>query len=132
MKIQITLFALGGKWGLPSGGAQSGTVAARAMPSRWSIAPSTSPVNPRPESARKVRRLIFPHELQYSRFSGSRISSSNQPLTNRHEIIMIQQSVYQVFPRARSERFRPTLGFGRPVRLFSLLELPLLLLDKFL
>ena len=57
MKSQMTLLALGAKWGKPSGGARAGRVAsARAMPSRWSIEERTSPVKPMPKSARKVRR----------------------------------------------------------------------------
>src|SRR6266508_2863526 len=54
-KTQMTDFALGAKVGLPVGGDQPGS-AARAMPSRWSMAPSARPAKPMPKSARKVRR----------------------------------------------------------------------------
>src|SRR5579864_7982701 len=60
MNIQITLLALGGKCGLPSGGAQVSAVGA-ALASRWSIAPSTSPVRPMPQSARNTLRLGVQH-----------------------------------------------------------------------
>src|SRR5687768_6194012 len=62
MKSQITRFALGANMGLPSGGVQRASAAAdrpasaRAIPSRWSIAPRTSPVKPMPRSARNARR----------------------------------------------------------------------------
>src|SRR5262245_45195734 len=53
---QTTLLAFGGKWGPPSGGAAGVAAPARAIPSRWRRAPSTSPVNPMPTSDRKARR----------------------------------------------------------------------------
>src|SRR5437867_12013826 len=61
IKSQITRLAFGVNIGFPSGGVQSPPASAspglaRATPSRWSIAPSTSPVNPMPRSARNVRR----------------------------------------------------------------------------
>src|SRR3954464_5369112 len=59
MNSQITFFALGAKCGLPSGGVQTPDapgLSARTIPSRSSIVPRTSPVNPMPKSARKVRR----------------------------------------------------------------------------
>src|SRR5215467_1355420 len=56
MNNQITRLALGAKCGLPSGGAQASAVVAD-LPSRCSMAPSTSPVKPMPQSARKTRRL---------------------------------------------------------------------------
>src|SRR4051794_21099977 len=59
-KIQMMLLVLGAKCGRPSGGVQVGASSARPTPSRRSIAPSASPVNPRPTSARKVRRWIRP------------------------------------------------------------------------
>ena len=58
MKSQITLLALGAKWGTPSGGAQAAVLPAA---SRWSIAPSASPVKPSPMSARNVRRGAWPN-----------------------------------------------------------------------
>src|SRR5436305_6996767 len=54
-------FAFGAKSGLPVGGAQPGSVA-RAMPSRWSMAPSARPAKPMPKSARKVRRETRPQQ----------------------------------------------------------------------
>src|SRR3954464_13765060 len=60
MKSQMTRFAFGAKWALPSGGdqgsAESTTVGALAYPSRWSIAARARPVKPMPRSARKARR----------------------------------------------------------------------------
>src|SRR6476620_7685092 len=60
MKSQMTRFAFGAKWGLPSGGdqgsAESTAVGALAYPSRWSIAASARPVKPMPRSARNARR----------------------------------------------------------------------------
>lgn len=55
MKSQTTLFAFGAKCGFPFGGCQASGSLARTMPSRASIAPHR-PVNPRPKSARNVRR----------------------------------------------------------------------------
>ena len=52
---QMTLFAFGAWCGLPSGGAH---FTSEPMPSRWSIAPSASPVKPSPTSARNVRRCM--------------------------------------------------------------------------
>src|SRR6516164_4067256 len=58
MNSQMTLFALGVKWGRPSGGAQRSGALARATPSRCSMAPNARPVKPMPMSARKERRLM--------------------------------------------------------------------------
>ena len=53
MNSQMTLLARGGVCGFPSGGVQ---VASLPYPSRCNIAPSATPVKPRPRSERKVRR----------------------------------------------------------------------------
>src|SRR5258708_5144431 len=57
-KIQMTLFALGSKSGLPPGGSQTFWSAARTMPSSANILPRTNPVKPMPISARKDRRFV--------------------------------------------------------------------------
>jgi hypothetical protein len=62
MNSQMTFFALGGKWGLPSGGVQApgpSGAAARTIPSRSSIVVSTSPVKPVPRLERKLRRDVL-------------------------------------------------------------------------
>src|SRR5436190_24366996 len=55
-KIQMTDLALGEKCGFPSGGRHADS-SARATPSLNNIAPSASPVNPMPVSARNERRV---------------------------------------------------------------------------
>ena len=61
-KIQMTLFVFGREMGPAVGRRPGGAVAgsARTIPSRWSIAPRARPVNPKPTSARNVRRRIRP------------------------------------------------------------------------
>ena len=65
MKIQMTLLALGVKWGLPSGGSHASEVLAKAIPSRWNIAPRTNPVNPIPRSVKKTLRLTLPQHEEH-------------------------------------------------------------------
>ena len=57
----MTDFAFGRKWGFPVRGVKVSPSARAWMPSRNSIAPSASPVNPMPVSAKKLRRLIPGH-----------------------------------------------------------------------
>src|SRR5262245_29034922 len=56
MNSQMTLLALGGKCGLPSGGDQRPS-SAHTTPSRASMAPRARPVKPMPTSARNARRV---------------------------------------------------------------------------
>src|SRR6476660_5684204 len=69
MNSQMTLLALGGKCGLPSGGAHAAP--GEAYPSRWSMAARASPVK---LLARKFRRVNMLRLLPY-----------------RHEVVVIQQ-----------------------------------------
>src|SRR5262249_23487113 len=90
MKSQITLFALAGNAG--SSGAV-GVGRARATPSSKSMAPRTAPVNPMPRSLRNCRRV--------TRWQPARGHCTDRMLklssTNRDEVIVIQESVYEVF-----------------------------------
>src|SRR6266704_6849806 len=102
MKIQMTLLALGAKCGFPSGGVQTaGSSAARRIPCRCKMAPSARPVNPMPQSARNVRRRIFPHEP-----ACTICRSIIKPLSDGHKLGMVQQRVHQVFTRSQ-------MGIGR-------------------
>src|SRR3954447_15898460 len=97
MKSQMTRFALGAKCGLPSGGVHSSLPSAavspaRATPSRWSMAPSTRPVNPIPRSDRKVR-LGKRRQLQSV---GRWVIGS----PNGHEIVVVEEDVYEPFAGA--------------------------------
>src|SRR4051812_14986877 len=85
---QMTLLALGGKCGLPSGGAQRGPSSARARPSRWSRAPRARPVNPMPTSARKVRRV--------GRNIGGPRRYAASGSADGHKVRMAEQDVDQV------------------------------------
>src|SRR6185295_35291 len=82
MNSQMTLFARGLKWGLPSGGRQAASSSAFAI-----IAPIARPVKPMPVSARNVRRLTRPQPM-------------GPPLSNHHEVVVIEQHLDQVLPRA--------------------------------
>ena len=80
MKSQMTFFAFGGKCGRPVGGAH----AVLAKPSRWSMAPSASPVKPMPMSARKVRR-------ERAECCGSNgVLMRRGGLTERDEVVVIE------------------------------------------
>src|SRR5262245_36169376 len=59
-KIQMMLWAFGGKCGRPSGSAPDRVSSPRTIPSRCNTAPSAMPVKPRPTSARKARRWMRP------------------------------------------------------------------------
>src|SRR5579864_7315998 len=72
MKIQMTLLALGWKWGRPSGGKRGFSWAAR-------------PVKPIPVSARKDRRVTPLHFI-------------DSPY--RDEIVMVEEHVHQALPRS--------------------------------
>src|SRR5438552_10312740 len=89
----MTLFALGGKWGLPSGGAQSFPAVVAAKPSRCRSEPSTSPTKPMPQSERNARRLAFPHEQAVIDLVMMML------LSNRNEFTTIEQRVDQIFTR---------------------------------
>src|SRR6188508_2508739 len=97
MNSQMTRFAFGAKWGLPSGGVHSSFPSAavslpRATPSRWSMAPSTRPVNPIPRSDRNVR-LGKRRQLQSV---GRWVIGS----PDGHEIVVVEQDVDEVFARS--------------------------------
>src|SRR5262245_20756185 len=66
MNSQMTLLALGAKCALPSGASQAACPSALRMPSRSTIEPRTSPVNPMPQSAIETLRLALPHGLVWS------------------------------------------------------------------
>src|SRR5579872_1431754 len=83
MKIQMTLLALGWKWGRPSGGKRGFSWAAR--PSRNKAAPRARPVKPIPVSARKDRRVTPLHFI-------------DSPY--RDEIVMVEEHVHQALPRS--------------------------------
>src|SRR4051812_2415813 len=80
MNSQMTLLAF----------AWRGGAAARATPSRWSMAPKARPVKPMPTSARNVRRWM-PRQLR----SGVMVGTS----ADGHEVVVVEQHVYQVLPR---------------------------------
>src|SRR5262245_19548546 len=94
-KIQITLLALGGKCGLPSGGDHSLPVVA-ANPSRCNIAPSARPTKPMPQSARNIRRLTRPQEHTPNGFV-----TRLPPSSNRHEFTPVEERVDKVFARSQ-------------------------------
>src|SRR5436853_6084336 len=89
----MTLFALGGKWGLPSGGAQSFPAVVAAKPSRGRRDPSTSPTKPMPQSERNARRLAFPHEQAVIDLVMMML------LSNRNEFTPVEERVDQIFTR---------------------------------
>src|ERR1700730_10130727 len=89
----MTLFALGGKWRLPSGGAHSLPAVVAANPSRCRSDPSTSPTKPMPQSERKARRLAFPHEQAVIDLVMTML------LSNRNEFTTVKQRVDQIFTR---------------------------------
>src|SRR5262245_39785607 len=89
MKNQITLLAFGVKCGRPLGGDQAAE--SLAKPSRCSIAPSASPVNPMPTSAKNVRRGTRPHELPRKR----KVDMA-ELLVDRDEVVVIVQHECQI------------------------------------
>src|SRR5260370_22072563 len=91
----MTLFALGGKWGLPSGGAHSFVPVVAAKPSRCRSDPSTSPTKPMPQSERNARRLAFPHEQAVIDLVMVML------LSNRNEFTPVEQRVDQILTRAQ-------------------------------
>src|SRR4051812_21079776 len=117
MNSQITLFAFGAKCGKPVGGDHGAP--SLAKPSRCSIAPSASPVNPMPTSAKKVRRGTRPHALDGNRY----VAIAGWPLMNRDELVMIVQHEREILAcplnwigRSRDRSFRSPgnrLQFGR-------------------
>src|SRR5258705_5087134 len=91
----MTLFALGAKWGLPSGGAHSFDPVVAAKPSRCRSDPSTSPTKPMPQSERNARRLAFPHEQAVIDLVMMML------LSNGNEFAPVEQRVDQIFTRAQ-------------------------------
>src|SRR5215468_3255667 len=90
MNSQITRFARGAKCGLPSG--WFFTSAARATPSRKSMAPRARPVKPMPTSARKVRRLTRPQ--QWAGGAGWNMAASS---ADSDEVVVVEQHLDEVF-----------------------------------
>src|SRR5579859_1336314 len=105
MNIQITRLAFGAKWGLPSGGAQVSAVVA-ALPSRWSIAPSTSPVSPMPQSARNTLRLGVQQP-------GERATDFKGCRSSNFMLFLIEWSQNQCGSRARAPDPRALSGEDR-------------------
>src|SRR3954468_15621776 len=114
MNSQITLFAFGAKCGKPVGGDQEAP--SLAKPSRCSIAPSASPVNPMPTSAKKVRRGTRPHALDGNRY----VAIAGCPLMNRDEVVVIVQYEREILTgplnwigSSRDRSFRPSGNRGQ-------------------
>src|SRR3954454_21727147 len=93
MNSQMTFLAFGAKCGFPSGGryaSSDGASAALSIPSRRSIPVSARPAKPIPQSTNRLRRLIRPH-------GGKKLILYTS--THSNELVVIQQSVNQVFTR---------------------------------
>src|SRR4030095_16165624 len=94
MKSQMTLFARGAAWGLPSGGAHG--FASWPQPSRWSTAPRAQSAKPMTVSARNARRLVHPQSM-------------DPPLSDRDEFMMVQQRVDEAAPLSRRQELQAGL-----------------------
>src|SRR5690242_9710131 len=116
MNSQITLLALAGKWGRPSGGAH--VVPSEPKPSRWSIALRANPVKPRPKSLRNVRRSCMDHLKEQTG------EVETPALSDRDEIVVVQQSMEQVDARTQlhvpgaRRQLTESLQGGLPFHLF--------------
>src|SRR5262245_7270535 len=102
IKSQMTCLALGAKWGSPGLPA----LAALAMPSRNSIAPSARPVKPMPQSARKPRRVIPQQPEDRVRriamliFSHWPAEMQAAGLSHRDKVVVVEQHMHQALPRS--------------------------------
>src|SRR5689334_1257890 len=97
MKNQMTLLAFGAKCATPSGnryGTPADVSAARAMPSRFSMAPSARPVKPMPRSARNARRG------KRRQLGSGRLEFIGEASPDRNEVVVVDQHEHQVFARA--------------------------------
>src|SRR5262245_6411382 len=98
MQNQITLLAREIRGGPPGAGVPSAGGAAFTSPSRCSMAPSTRPVKPMPQSARNARRWIRPQQEAAGDFLCGNMSS---PSANGHEVIVIEEHLHQVLAGAQ-------------------------------
>src|SRR6478736_940879 len=96
----MTLFAFGGKCG-PIGDAMA--AAARPTPSCQSSEPSARPAQPKPTSARNVRRCMCPQK--WCRRSNGRSCRS----ADGDEVVVIEQGDHEVLPGTAGD-VQPRLG----------------------